>query len=69
MIVNIKFVHFHQISLIFVFVNTTSKFFCAILVSLKFYKFQSRNSKSMAKDVKIKKYLPKHFFFQDGKER
>jgi len=50
MIVNNKFDHLNQISLIFIFVNIASKFVCSTLITFEFHKFWSCNSKSIAKD-------------------
>jgi hypothetical protein len=52
MIVNKKFDHLNQISLIFIFVNVTPKFVCSTLISFKFHKFQFCNLKLIAKDKK-----------------
>ncbi len=50
---NDNFIHFHQISQFFTFVNANLKFLCRILVSFKFWKFWSRSMKAMAKDKKV----------------
>jgi hypothetical protein len=58
MIVNNKFVQFHQILKFFIFVNITLKFLSRISASSEFCKLWPRNLKSMVKDKKSIPQLP-----------
>ncbi len=53
MMLSYNFIYFHWILQFLTFIAASSKNFCGILVSFKFQKFWSRNTKAMAKHKKV----------------